>query len=423
MDRVQAHGIQENARPCSNFKRQIRHRLRMSQTALLDVIILAAGLSRRMGDVRKQFQEVGGKPVYQQAIDSFAAHEMVGQIVLVVPANHLAEMKDRHKQDTLIIVAGGSERHFSTACGLAALAQSDAPFIAIHDAARPFVPPHIISNGIAALNEGAQCVIPVLPVADTIKQIAQDDETRIAKTLERSRLRRVQTPQLFDAATIKTLHDEADYEALAPTDDASLAEAAGIAIKTISGDEALTKLTWPSDLTQMKAANMTNNPPPHHYRTGTGFDVHRFKEGVGPIMICGVAVEHDKALDAHSDGDVGIHALCDAIFGALCDGDIGSHFPPSDPQWKDASSDQFLSYAVQRLTKAGGSLIHVDVTILCELPKIGPVRDAMREALANLCALPLSAVSVKATTTERLGFTGRGEGIAAQASATITLPI
>ena len=133
-------------------------------------------------------------------------------------------------------------------------------------------------------------------------------------------------------------------------------------------------------------------------------------------------MEHDKALDAHSDGDVGIHALCDAIFGALCDGDIGSHFPPSDPQWKDASSDQFLSYAVQRLTKAGGSLIHVDVTILCELPKIGPVRDTMREALANLCALPLSAVSVKATTTERLGFTGRGEGIAAQASATITLP-
>lgn len=395
----------------------------MSQTALLDVIILAAGLSRRMGDVRKQFQEVGGKPVYQQAIDSFTSHEMVGQIVLVVPADHLAEMKDRHKQDTLIIVEGGSERHFSTACGLAALAQSEAPFIAIHDAARPFVPPHIISNGIAALNAGAQCVIPVLPVADTIKQIAQDDETRIAKTLDRSRLRRVQTPQLFDAATIKRLHNEADYEALAPTDDASLAEAAGIAIKTISGDEALAKLTWPSDLIQMKAANMTNTPAPHHYRTGTGFDVHRFKAGDGPIMICGVAVAHDKALDAHSDGDVGIHALCDAIFGALCDGDIGSHFPPSDPQWKDASSDQFLSYAVQRLTKAGGSLIHVDVTILCERPKIGPVRDVMREALASLCALPLSAVSVKATTTERLGFTGRGEGIAAQASATITLPI
>ena len=218
------------------------------------------------------------------------------------------------------------------------------------------------------------------------------------------------------------MHDKADYNALTPTDDASIAEAAGIAISTIAGDEALTKITWPSDLAQMKASTMTQMIAPHDTRTGTGFDVHRFKEGDGPIMICGIAVPHDRALDAHSDGDVGIHALCDAIFGALCDGDIGSHFPPSDPQWEDAASDQFLSYAVDRISQAGGRLIHIDVTILCERPKIGPVRDEMRNRLAHLCDLPLSAVSVKATTTERLGFTGRGEGIAAQAAATLTLP-
>ena len=155
------------------------------------------------------------------------------------------------------------------------------------------------------------------------------------------------------------------------------------------------------------------------FRTGTGFDVHRFKEGDGPIMICGIAVPFDKALDAHSDGDVGIHAVCDAIFGALCDGDIGSHFPPSDERWKDASSDQFLRYAMERLAQKGARLIHMDITILCERPKIGPVRDDMRSCLAELAGLPLDAVSVKATTTEKLGFTGRAEGIAAQAAATI----
>lgn len=394
----------------------------MSQTALLDVIILAAGLSRRMGDIRKQFQNIGGKPVYQLAIDSFATHDDVGQIVLVVPGDQLADMQEMHKEDDVRIVAGGTERHFSTACGLAALSASKAPFIAIHDAARPFVPHHVISNGIETLQSGAKGVIPVLPVADTIKQVDQDDDTRIAHTLNRSLLRRVQTPQLFDAETIKRLHDKADYDALTPTDDASIAEAAGIAISTIAGDEALTKITWPSDLAQMKASTMTQMIAPHDTRTGTGFDVHRFKEGDGPIMICGIAVPHDRALDAHSDGDVGIHALCDAIFGALCDGDIGSHFPPSDPQWKDAASDQFLSYAVDRISQAGGRLIHIDVTILCERPKIGPVRDEMRNRLAHLCDLPLSAVSVKATTTEQLGFTGRGEGIAAQAAATLTLP-
>ncbi len=404
-----------------------------AKTPQIDVIILAAGLSRRMGSLRKQYQEIDGVPVYQRAIASFRDHQAIGQIILVVPEDDFAEIKARHSDEALTITIGGAERHDSVACGLEALAglgAGHAPYIAIHDAARPTVPAHVIDKALAMLGDDVKAVIPVLPVADTIKQIdasqLQSRSQTVSRTLDRSLLRRVQTPQIFAAALIRDLHAKADYHTLAPTDDASLAEAAGIAVHMIDGDEALAKLTWPSDLTNMRAALMRPPNTIQQSRTGTGFDVHRFKDSTndstGPIMICGLAVEHDRELEAHSDGDVGIHALCDAIFGALCDGDIGMHFPPSDAQWRDASSDQFLTYAVDKIAKAGGHLVHVDVTILCERPKIGPHRDAMRAILADLCGLPLSAVSVKATTTERLGFTGRGDGIAAQAAATITLP-
>ena len=386
---------------------------------LIDVVLLAAGQSRRMGSIRKQYQDIGGRPVYQRAIDGFAANSAVAQIIVVVPRDDLDEMTALHSTDDITIVAGGSERHFSVACGLAALKKSTAPYIAIHDAARPIIPAKVIDDGLAALQDGAKAVIPVLAVADTIKQVQTEDKSLIERTIDRSALRRVQTPQFFAADIITQLHQTADYDKLAPTDDASLAEAAGIDVQVIDGDERLGKLTWASDLNQLRASMMMND-----YRTGTGFDVHRYKDGTfkGQIMICGLGVDHDRALDAHSDGDVGIHALCDALFGALCDGDIGMHFPPSDEKWKDASSDQFLTYACDLVQKAGGRIVHIDVTILCERPKIGPHRDEMRAILADLCDLPLSAVSVKATTTERLGFTGRGEGIAAQAAATITLP-
>ena len=386
---------------------------------MIDVILLAAGQSRRIGSIRKQYQDIGGRPVYQRAIDGFAAHSAVVQIILVVPRDDLDEMTALHSADDITIVAGGSERHFSVACGLAALRDSTAPYIAIHDAARPIIPAKVIDDGLAALQDGAKAVIPVLAVADTIKQVQTEDKSLIERTIDRSALCRVQTPQFFAADIITQLHQSADYDKLAPTDDASLAEAAGIDVQVIDGDERLGKLTWASDLNQLRASMMMND-----YRTGTGFDVHRYKDGTfkGQIMVCGLGVDHDRALDAHSDGDVGIHALCDALFGALCDGDIGMHFPPSDEKWKDASSDQFLTYACDLVQKAGGRIVHIDVTILCERPKIGPHRNEMRAILADLCGLPLSAVSVKATTTERLGFTGRGEGIAAQAAATITLP-
>ena len=386
----------------------------------IDVILLAAGAGRRMGGLQKQFAEIDGKPVYRHALDRLAAHEWVNSIVLVMPESDInhPSLAEEVSHKSITITAGGAERHLSVQKGLAALStqKSQAPFIAIHDAARPFVPARLITDMAEALMKGHQAVIPVLPVADTIKSVNHDKKA-ITNTLDRDELVRVQTPQGFHADLIYKLHEELASHKGAILDDAYLAEQAGIEVHIIQGDEALKKITWPEDLQELQ------NPKGHNmsaeFRTGTGFDVHRFKEGTGPIMICGRAIPFDKALDAHSDGDVGIHALCDAIFGALCDGDIGSHFPPSQARWKDASSDQFLTYAVERAKKAGARLTHIDVTILCELPKIGPHRDEMRACLAQLTGLPLNAVSVKATTTEKLGFTGRAEGIAAQAAATI----
>ena len=390
----------------------------MNSNQICDVVLLAAGASRRMKGIKKQFEVINGLAVYEHALNSFVNHKNIGKIVLVVASNDAQELAKKHAADDIVVAVGGSERHLSVKAGLAQLQDSDADYVAIHDAARPFIPSRIIDDGIKALKDGHDGVIPVLPVADTIKQVDDKNETNVKKTLQRDLLRRVQTPQFFNAQIIKNLHSANDLQNRMITDDAMMLEAAGLNVFTIDGDERLDKITWQDDLEKMKDQNMN-----FEFRTGTGFDVHRFSEGTGPIMICGIGVEHDQSLDAHSDGDVGIHALCDAIFGALCDGDIGMHFPPSDDKWKDAASDQFLAYAVDKIIKAGAELRHVDVTILCETPKIGPHRDKMREQLASLCNIPMSRVSVKATTTEKLGFTGRAEGIAAQAAATIALPM
>ena len=404
-----------------------------------DVILLAAGSSRRMGGVVKQFEEIGGKQAFRHALDSFLSHRDVRTIIVVVPEAELAHYQntsdrsddsfDTLQSDNIRYVAGGAERHLSVRCGLDALTDSTAKYIAIHDAARPFVPHEVIDRCLSCLSQGHQAVIPALPVADTIKTAttAGDQGEAVAQTLPRASLRRIQTPQIFEAGLIHALHEQTDTTNTLPTDDASLAEAAGVTVMLVDGDERLAKITWHSDLAMMKASFMPTHFEQVEYRTGTGFDVHRFDQpsdaaGAHQIMICGLAVAHDKALLAHSDGDVGIHALCDAIFGALCDGDIGMHFPPSDPRWKDAASDQFLAYAVKRTQQAGAQITHIDVTILCEQPKIGPHRDKMRQILADICHIDIARVSVKATTTERLGFTGRGDGIAAQAAATLSFP-
>lgn len=405
----------------------------MSDTPYLcDVVLLAAGSSRRMNGIVKQFEDIGGKQAFRHALDAFTSHSQIGTIIIVVPDGQQETYKSAVPHETvngktIRYVTGGAERHLSVRCGLDALRDSLSAYIAIHDAARPFVPHEVIDRCLASLSQGHRAVIPALAVADTIKLVAPDTDAsaEVINTLPRDQLRRIQTPQIFDKDLIHRLYDQDETSTHIPTDDASLAEAAGVPVMVVDGDECLAKITWQSDLATMKASFMPDNLPQFEYRTGTGFDVHRFDESTGDhqIMVCGLSIAHERALLAHSDGDVGIHALCDAIFGALCDGDIGMHFPPTDERWRGAASDQFLTYALARANKVGATLMHIDVTILCERPKIGPHRDEMRQILADICKIDISRVSVKATTTEKLGFTGRGDGIAAQAAATLALPL
>jgi 2-C-methyl-D-erythritol 4-phosphate cytidylyltransferase/2-C-methyl-D-erythritol 2,4-cyclodiphosphate synthase len=311
---------------------------------------------------------------------------------------------------------GGATRQDSVRAGLEALVSQKPDIVLIHDAARPFVSASLITRAIdAAGRTGA--AVPAIPVTDTIKLIGESGA--IEATPERARLRIAQTPQAFHFDAILQAHRRAAREARDDfTDDAALAEWAGLTVTTFEGDPANMKLTTPEDFVREEArlGAMLGD-----VRIGNGYDVHAFGAG-DHVMICGVRVPHARGFLAHSDGDVGLHALVDAILGALADGDIGSHFPPSDPKWKGAASDQFLKYAVDRVTARGGRIAHLDVTLVCERPKIGPLRDAMRARIAEITGLSLSRVAVKATTSERLGFTGREEGIAAVASATIRLP-
>ena len=311
---------------------------------------------------------------------------------------------------------GGATRQASVHAGLEALAGQQPDVVLIHDAARPFVTAALISRAIdAAARTGA--AIPAVAVTDTIKLVG--DTGNVEATPERARLRVAQTPQAFRFDVILEAHRRAAREGRSDfTDDAALAEWAGLTVATFEGDPANMKLTTPEDFVREEArlGAMLGD-----VRTGNGYDVHAFGDG-DHLMICGVRVPHSRGFLAHSDGDVGLHALVDAILGALADGDIGSHFPPSDPKWKGAASDRFLKYAVDRVAARGGRIAHLDVTLVCERPKIGPLRDAMRARVAEIAGLGLSRVAVKATTSERLGFTGREEGIAALASATIRMP-
>jgi 2-C-methyl-D-erythritol 4-phosphate cytidylyltransferase/2-C-methyl-D-erythritol 2,4-cyclodiphosphate synthase len=313
-------------------------------------------------------------------------------------------------------VNGGATRQASVLAGLEALARHKPDIVLIHDAARPFVSEGVITRAIdAASRTGA--AIPAVPVTDTIKVTGENGN--VEDTPDRARLRIAQTPQSFRFDVILEAHRRAAKDGRSDfTDDAAIAEWAGLTVATFEGDVANMKLTTPEDFVREEArlASLLGD-----IRTGTGYDVHAFGEG-DHLMICGVRVPHTKGFLAHSDGDVGLHALVDAILGALADGDIGSHFPPSDAKWKGASSDQFLQYAIERVTQRGGRIANLEVTMICERPKIGPLRDTMRARIAEISGVDISRVAVKATTSERLGFTGREEGIAATASATIRLP-
>jgi 2-C-methyl-D-erythritol 4-phosphate cytidylyltransferase/2-C-methyl-D-erythritol 2,4-cyclodiphosphate synthase len=381
-------------------------------------IIVAAGRGLRAGPGGpKQFRSVGGRTVVAYALDAFCRHPGVSWVQPVCHPDDSAPFAAATEGlSYLPPVAGGATRQASVCAGLRALAKVAPDIVLIHDAARPFVSAAVISRAIEAAG-ATGAAIPTVAVADTIKQV--DAAGHVVGTPPRAELRIAQTPQSFVFERILAAHERAARDGRDDfTDDAALAEWAGLTVATFEGDHLNMKLTTPEDFAREEARL---GAALGDIRTGTGYDVHAFGDG-DHLMICGVRVPHNRGFLAHSDGDVGLHALVDAILGALADGDIGSHFPPSDMKWKGASSDRFLDYAVQRVRERGGRIASLEVTLICERPKIGPHRDAMRARIAEIANVPVSRVSVKATTSERLGFTGREEGMAATASATIRLP-
>lgn len=386
-------------------------------------VIVAAGRGTRAGGpLPKQYRLLGGEPVLRHTLRRFAEHPGITGVLTVIHADD----SDRFAQAAaglpkmLAPVTGGATRQESVWAGLRALAAQSPCSVLVHDAARPFASPQLISRAIAA-TERHEAAIPVLPVTDTIKSL--NPAGAVAATLDRAALRTVQTPQAFDLGALSKAHGAAAAAGIVHlTDDAAVMEWAGHAIATFEGEAANVKLTSAEDLARAeREARGTSLFDLPDVRMGTGFDVHAFAPG-DHVMLGGVSIPHAFALAGHSDADVGLHALTDAILGALGDGDIGSHFPPSDPQWKGVSSDRFLAHAAQRVAARGGRIAHLDLTLICEAPKVGPHREAIRAAVARIAGVPESRVSVKATTTEKLGFTGRREGIAAMASATIRLP-
>lgn len=372
-------------------------------------LIVAAGQGSRIGGMPKQYRLIAGSAVLGHAIDAFADHPGIDAIRVVIGAgqdgDYRAAIGARALPPPLI---GGAARRESVAAGLAAI---DGDRVLIHDAARPFLPPEVIDRLLAALDD-APGAVPILPVADTLAQ----GGPLLGDMVPRERLARVQTPQAFHLAAIRAAHAAWDPTREA-ADDAQIARAAGLAVATVEGSPLLDKLTYPADF----ALAERRLSPMMIARTATGFDVHRLVDGDG-LWLGGVRIAHDRALSGHSDADVALHALTDALLGTIGDGDIGSHFPPADARWRGAASATFLVHARDRVLAAGGRIDHVDLTIICEQPKIGPHRAAMRAAIAALLEIEEANVSVKATTTEGLGFTGRGEGIAAQAAATVRLP-
>ncbi len=385
------------------------------------VVVVAAGSGLRAGGDRpKQFRRIGGESVLRRTLMTLVDLPFLSAVQPVIRAGD-----DALYAETIIGIntnvlhaptPGGKTRQASVRAGLEALATRPPDIVLIHDAARPFVSRALVERAVtAAKKTGA--AIPGLAVTDTIKTI--DSRGLVGKTLDRASLRAIQTPQAFAFTPLLEAHRRAAREGRDDfTDDAAIAEWAGLQVAVFDGEPGNIKITHPEDFMRAEseqAALLSD------VRTGTGIDVHAFGPG-DHVIIGGLSIPHNQALTGHSDADVGLHALVDAILGALADGDIGSHFPPSDPQWKGAASDRFFTFAVERVKARGGMIAHLDLTIVCEAPKIGPHRDALRANIARLAGLDLSRVAVKATTSEQLGFTGRREGIAAYATATVRLP-
>jgi 2-C-methyl-D-erythritol 4-phosphate cytidylyltransferase/2-C-methyl-D-erythritol 2,4-cyclodiphosphate synthase len=381
-------------------------------------VIVAAGRgSRAGGDLPKQFRPIGGEPMIRRSLLMLVEHPNVGPVQAVIRPEDLAlYLASMDGIDVRQPAFGGATRQASVRAGLEALQSSKPDIVLIHDAARPFASAALVSRAIAA-TEQSGAAIPVLPVTDTVKTV--DAAGRVEKTLDRTSLRLVQTPQGFAFPALLAAHRRAAAEGREDfTDDAALAEWAGLKVRVFPGEPGNIKITTEDDFARAEAIVFATLGD---VRTGTGIDVHAFGPG-DHVTLGGIRIPHDRALLGHSDADVALHALVDAILGALAEGDIGAHFPPSDPQWRNASSDRFLAFAVERVKARGGRIGHLDLTIVCETPRIGPQRDAMRARIAALAGIAIERVAVKATTSEKLGFTGRGEGIAAYATATIRLP-
>lgn len=387
-------------------------------------LIVAAGRGERAGGaVPKQFAPLLGVPVVARAVDAFCGMPAfvvigAGQRALLVDALGARRVEG--------VVEGGATRQASVLAGLEAIAVAGgATRVFVHDAARPLLSRIVLDRLRAALDGGADGVVPVLPVVDTVAHISGARiSTSLGETIARDDLVRVQTPQAFAFAPLLAAHRaQAGNDR---TDDAQVARAAGLTVVTVEGDEALAKLTHPDDFARAERGLaerlLTERGLTKHLvsRSAMGFDVHRLEPGL-PLWLCGVRIEHSHGLSGHSDADVGLHALTDALLGSVGEGDIGTHFPPSDPQWRGAASARFVDHARQLIEARGGVIDHVDVTLICESPRIGPHRDAMRARLSEILRLPVARISLKATTTEGLGFTGRGEGIAAQAIVTVRL--
>lgn len=379
------------------------------------VLIVAAGRGQRFGGAHpKQYASLGGVPVLRHSLITFLAHPGISLVRAVIHPD------DRDLYDTAAEgldaaepVSGGSSRQDSVRLGLESLEKADPDLVLIHDGARPFVSERVITRILDALQQGP-AAIAALPLVDTLKR---DRDGHVNGTVDRHGLWRAQTPQGFHYDQILAAHRAAAGQEL--TDDAALAELAGLPVALIEGAQENIKVTTQEDLEG--GERWLRGGQPNDIRVGQGYDVHAFGPG-DHVTLCGVRVDHDAALVGHSDADVALHAVTDAILGALGAGDIGSHFPPSDPQWRGVDSAVFLTHARDLVHARGGRISHVDLTLICEMPKIGPHRDTMVARLAELLSLPGERVSVKATTTEKLGFLGRGEGIAAQAMATLALP-
>jgi len=376
-------------------------------------LVVAAGRGRRFGgDIPKQYQLLNGRPVLRHSLARLAADPAIAAVRVVIHPDD-RELYDQAARGLALLepVHGGETRQDSVRLGLESLASLSPDKVLIHDGARPFLDEALVARVIGALdgNDGA---IPAIAVADTLKK---GGDGLVETTVDRAGLWRAQTPQGFRFGPILGAHMAVAGNEL--TDDSAVAEHAGLRVALVAGAEGNVKITTSEDLSRAQAVFSG----PGYTAVGNGFDVHRFAPGTG-VWLCGVLVPHDFALEGHSDADVALHALTDAILGAVGAGDIGAHFPPTDQRWKGASSDRFLAHARSLVDGLGGHVVQVDVTVICERPKVGPHRPAMRQKLAEILGIPLSRVSVKATTTEGLGFTGRREGIAAQATATVWMP-